>query len=119
MSLAVLNMDRTQVKSQTIQNQEQKTLLSNDKKLESQQSQQTKSSMSDSKKLMDTISNLAGVDKSMAHISFSKDDSTGDIVIKIIDNKTDEVIKQIPPEAVIELRKRLSDLQGLLLDKKA
>ena len=122
MSLAVINTDMTQPKPTTIQ--EQKVLKPNGNKLEtqSQQVQQTESSSasdSDSKKLMDTISDSIGVDKSMAHISFSKDDSTGDIVIKIIDNKTDEVIRQIPPEEVVELRKRLSDIQGLFLDKKA
>jgi flagellar protein FlaG len=118
MSLAFINTDMTQPKS--ITTQEQKVLKPNDSKVEtqSQQTQQTESS-SDSKKLIDFISDSVGVDKSMAHISFSKDDSTGDIVIKIIDNKTDEVIKQIPPEAIVELRKRLSDFQGLFLDKKA
>ena len=118
MSLAVINTDMTQPKPTTIQ--EQKVLKPNGNKLEtqSQQVQQTESS-SNSKKRMDTVSDSVGVDKSMAHISFSKDNSTGDIVIKIIDNKTDEVIKQIPPEAVVELRKRLSDIQGLFLDKKA
>ncbi|MDQ1316822.1 MAG: flagellar protein FlaG [Candidatus Poribacteria bacterium] len=118
MSLATINKDMTQPKPTTIQ--EQKVLKPNGNKLEaqSQQVQQTESS-SDSKKLMDTISDSVGVDRSMAHISFSKDDSTGDIVIKIIDNKTDEVIKQIPSEAIVELRKRLNDLQGLFLDKKA
>jgi len=54
----------------------------------------------------------------MARVSFSKDKDTGDILIKIIDNKTDEVIKQIPPEEVLELKKRLGDMQGLLLDKR-
>jgi flagellar protein FlaG len=114
MSSAFINTDVTQPKPTTVQ--EQKVLKTNDSKVENQ-SQQTESS-SDSKKLIDIISDSIGVDKSMAHISFSKDDNTGDIVIKIIDNKTDEVIKQIPPEAIVELRKRLSDLQGLFLDKK-
>jgi flagellar protein FlaG len=118
MSLAFINTDMTQPKS--ITTQEQKVLKTNDNKVESQsqQTQQTESSL-DSKKFIDTISDSVGVDRSMAHISFSKDDNTGDIVIKIIDNKTDEVIKQIPPEAIVELRKRLSDFQGLFLDKKA
>jgi len=110
MGLTVSNIDRTQVKSQTIQNQEQKVLQSNDKKYESQQFQQ--------KALTDAINEIASIDILTAHISFSKDDGTGDIVIKIIDNNTDKVIRQIPPEDIVELRKRLGDLQGLLLDKK-
>ena len=118
MGLTAINADTTQPKPTTVQ--EQKALKPNGNKLETQlqQVQQTELA-SDSKKLMDTISDSVGVNKSIAHISFSKDDSTGDIVIKIIDNKTDEVIKQIPSEAVVELRKRLNDFQGLFLDKKA
>jgi flagellar protein FlaG len=118
MGLVTINTDTTQSKPTTVQEQKVPKTNSNKLEIQSQQVQQTESS-SDSKKLMDTISDSVGVDKSIAHISFSKDDNTGDIVIKIIDNKTDEVIRQIPSEAVVELRKRLNDFQGLFLDKKA
>ena len=99
---------------------EQKANLSADKMEANQQSQsqQTETSMSSMKQLIDALADSAGLDMSMARVSFSEDKDTGDIVIKIIDNKTDEVIKQIPPKEVVELRKRLGDLQGLMLDKK-
>ncbi|MBD3184883.1 flagellar biosynthesis protein FlaG [Candidatus Poribacteria bacterium] len=58
------------------------------------------------------------IDLSNSRISFSEDQDTGATVIKIIDNKTDEVIKQIPPEEILKLRKRIGEMLGLLLDKK-
>ena len=119
MSLEILSVDKAPPKPKTTHIQELKALPSGDKKEENQQLQQAESTMSGSKLLMDAVTNSAGIDTSMARISFTKDDSTGEILIRVIDNETDEVLKQIPPEAIVELRKRLGDLQGLLLDKKA
>jgi flagellar protein FlaG len=118
MSLEILSVDKAPPKPKTTHIRELKALPSGDKKEENQQLQQAESTMPGSK-LMDAITNSAVVDTSMARISFTKDDGTGEIVIRVIDNETDEVLMQIPPEAIVELRKRLGDLQGLLLDKKA
>jgi len=38
------------------------------------------------------------------------------LIVKIVDSKTDEVIRQIPPEELTELTKHLDDLQGNLVD---
>ncbi|NPA52521.1 MAG: flagellar protein FlaG [Aquificae bacterium] len=40
-------------------------------------------------------------------------------VVKIIDKKTDKVIRQIPPEHLLELAKKLDELVGLLFNKEA
>ncbi len=40
-------------------------------------------------------------------------------VVKIIDKKTNEVIRQIPPEHLLELAKKLDELVGLLFNKEA
>ena len=60
-----------------------------------------------------------GIDLSGHRLSFSMDEDTGTTVINIIDNKTDEVIKQIPPDEILTLKKRMTEIQGLLLDRKA
>ncbi|MBI5741905.1 MAG: flagellar protein FlaG [Nitrospirae bacterium] len=39
------------------------------------------------------------------------------MVVKIIDSKTEEIIRQIPPEELIELSKHAKDLKGLLINK--
>jgi flagellar protein FlaG len=51
-------------------------------------------------------------------IGFSIDDSTGTVVVKIINTDTKQVIRQIPPEDLLVLRKKMAELTGLLFDKK-
>ncbi len=40
-------------------------------------------------------------------------------VIKIMDRRTNEVIKQFPPEYLLELAKKIDELVGLLFSKEA
>lgn len=47
-------------------------------------------------------------------LNFSIDDDTEDVVVKIMDKETDEVIKQFPAEEILELREKMQDLSGLL-----
>lgn len=51
-------------------------------------------------------------------IEFSMDEETGKTVIKIVDNKTNTVLRQIPSEEVLEIAKQLDRLQGLLVKDK-
>lgn len=48
-------------------------------------------------------------------LNFSVDAGTNNIVVKIIDKDTDKVIRQIPPEAMLELQEKMQDLTGFLL----
>ncbi len=43
----------------------------------------------------------------------------GQIVVQVIDKRTNEVIKQIPPEELLRIAKKIHDFVGLLLEKKA
>jgi flagellar protein FlaG len=52
-------------------------------------------------------------------IRFSIDDKLKEIVVKIVDTKTDEVIRQIPPDGVLRLRAHLEEMVGILLEEKA
>ena len=47
-------------------------------------------------------------------LQFTVDDDSGDMVIKVIDQQTDEVIRQIPSEEVVKLRQRLADATGAI-----
>jgi flagellar protein FlaG len=51
-------------------------------------------------------------------IRFSIDDKLKEIVVKIVDTKTDEVIRQIPPDEVLRLRAHLEEMVGILLEDK-
>jgi flagellar protein FlaG len=49
-------------------------------------------------------------------VRFENDSDAGEMVVKIVDNESDEVIRQIPPEELLELTQRLNDLRGNLVD---
>ncbi|MDO9103930.1 MAG: flagellar protein FlaG [Methylovulum sp.] len=52
-------------------------------------------------------------------MQFSINEDTGKMIVEIKDEKTGEVIRQIPSEEVLQLEKKLDEVQGLLFSKKA
>lgn len=48
-------------------------------------------------------------------LQFLIDKDSGSVVIKVIDTQTKEVIRQIPPEDILDLRRHLKELSGILL----
>lgn len=50
-------------------------------------------------------------------IRFSVDEKSKDIVVKVVDGNTGEVIMQIPPEEMLKLRERMNEMSGLLVEK--
>jgi flagellar protein FlaG len=59
------------------------------------------------------------VQASAREITFSVDDSTGDTVVKVVDQATHQVIRQIPSKEMLEIAQALDHLQGLLVKQKA
>ena len=53
-----------------------------------------------------------------SQLRIETDEDTGIQVIKIVDKDTKEVIRQIPPEAVLKVAKYLNEVAGLLFDSK-
>lgn len=49
------------------------------------------------------------------NIEFSVDDTTGIDVVRVVDKSSDEVIRQLPVEAVIAFARTLDTLKGLLV----
>jgi flagellar protein FlaG len=47
-------------------------------------------------------------------LRFSVDQDSGDTVIKVIDRETKEVVRQIPSEELVALRKRLQQAAGVI-----
>ena len=52
-------------------------------------------------------------------LKFEIDDDTERVVVKIVNRESGEIIRQFPPEEVLELDKYLSGLKGLLLEERA
>jgi len=58
----------------------------------------------------------AALDSLNVQREFKVDDSTNDVVVKIIDKDNQKVIKQIPSEDAIKLSKNIKEMVGLLFD---
>ena len=52
-------------------------------------------------------------------LQFSVDKQSGKTVIRVIDAATDELVRQIPADEILELQRRLGDVQGLLFKTEA
>lgn len=52
-------------------------------------------------------------------IRFSVHEATGRIVARVIDARTDEVIREIPPRQILDLVAKLQELLGIVIDEKA
>lgn len=52
-------------------------------------------------------------------LQFSVDKETNRVIVKVMDSKTGEVIRQIPPAEVVSIAKALDTIQGLIIRKKA
>jgi flagellar protein FlaG len=53
------------------------------------------------------------------NLEFSVDNDTRDVVVKVIDQQTKQVLRQIPSEEAIEISKSIDKLQGLLIKQTA
>lgn len=70
--------------------------------------------------LEDVVSNLNQLVRDLhRELQFSVDEDSGDTVIKVIDSKTDEVLRQIPSEEVMRLRQRLEEAAGVIFQDSA
>ncbi|NMA95833.1 MAG: flagellar protein FlaG [Clostridiales bacterium] len=43
---------------------------------------------------------------------------TGTIMVKVIDTNTDEIIREIPPEKILDMAAALWELAGIIIDRK-
>ena len=73
---------------------------------------QAKLTRKDVEDLVEALENFANTVQT--RLNFSIDDDTEDVVVKIMDKETDEVIKQFPAEEILELREKMQDLSGFL-----
>lgn len=71
----------------------------------------------DTRKALDDINKF--VHQVTSDITFSIDEDTGKSIIKVVDRQTNEVIRQIPAQEVVEIAKALDKLQGLLIKQSA
>jgi flagellar protein FlaG len=52
-------------------------------------------------------------------LQFSIDEDSKDIVVKVIDQNTNEVVRQIPSKEALQIAKSIDKMQGLFINQKA
>jgi len=52
-------------------------------------------------------------------LNFSVDDSTGQVVIRVLDGDSGKVVRQIPSEDILRLAERLDEMRSLLFEARA
>lgn len=53
------------------------------------------------------------------HAVYEVHDKLKDIMIKIVDNKTNEVVLEIPPKKILDLVAKMCEMVGILVDETA
>jgi flagellar protein FlaG len=65
----------------------------------------------------DSIETLnAELDQKHILLNFSIDEDSDSLVVQVIEADSGKVIRQIPPEEILVLRKRLEELTGIIFD---
>lgn len=72
----------------------------------------------DVQKAVDTTNKLLSVEQRDMHFKFQVHEGTDRIMVKLIDNKTKEVIKEIPSEKILDLIANIWERLGILVDER-
>lgn len=70
------------------------------------------------KNAVDKINKLLE-DKSTHLVYEAHDSFKHDIIIKIVDNKTNEVVREVPPKKLLDMVAKLCELAGVFINQKA
>lgn len=57
--------------------------------------------------------------KNNTHLQFRVHEKTNEVMVKIIDDVTGDVVKEIPPEKMLDLVAKLWEIAGIIVDEKA
>ena len=64
--------------------------------------------------LLQQIKSIAG--DGTYSVRFEQDDNSRELIVKIVDRESNEVVRQIPPEELINLSKHLQELSGNIVN---
>jgi len=69
--------------------------------------------------LKETVQELQKIlQQSAPGLELSIDKDSGEVVIKLVDTETKEVVRQFPSEEMLQVSKAIREMQGLLVSKK-
>ncbi len=58
-------------------------------------------------------------DNGLYSVQFESNAESNELIVKVIDRETNEVVRQIPPEELVELTKHLNELRGNIVETTA
>lgn len=77
-------------------------------------------SNSEKKQIKNSVNNLNKLlQKENTHVEYKIHKYFGDVILKIVDNNTKEVVKEMPPEKILDMIQKMCEMDGLFVDKKA
>jgi flagellar protein FlaG len=86
------------------------------KSVDAVQSEQTENNQVQPEELLNQIKSLT--EDGLYSVRFENDERTQGLVVKIVDRETDEMIRQVPAEAMLKLSAILDDLRGNIVNTK-
>ena len=76
-----------------------------------------KSTQGDVKKAVEKLNRF--LEDEGSHAEYETHDKFKDIIIKIVDNKTNQIITEIPSRKILDLVAKMCEIAGVLVDKRA
>jgi flagellar protein FlaG len=77
-----------------------------------------KQTILDPKEIQHAVAQMNELAKAMNHrLSFSIDNETHDVIVKVVDAETDKVIRELPPAELQKLHRSIKEAVGLLINK--
>lgn len=67
--------------------------------------------------MLQQIKNLT--EDGLYSVRFERDERANQLVVKVVDRHTDEMIRQVPAEELLELSAMLDDMRGNIVDTKS
>jgi len=72
----------------------------------------------DEEQLNEMVDELNGLAQTVQRqLQFSIDEDNGEVIVKVVDAETRDVVREIPPEEIREMQKRLSEISEKLFQK--
>jgi len=107
----------TEKASTNVKRQEQQQAINTDYSSLTKKEVGREATQKSDKKLIDELNR----DMSLfnTRVAFSVDERTNRTVVQIIDNESNDVIRQVPAEYLLEVSQNITELIGLLVDEKA
>jgi len=53
------------------------------------------------------------------HLQYEKHDVLNEMIVKVVDNNTNEVLREIPLRKILDMVAKMCEMAGVLVDKKA